>query len=124
METHVQFDPALASNNASVTLCPNLLKLPGKVAPTVASSVVASYPHSNNNPSDLNTIHSNSTTPNDKQIIVTQVREISLIVKPPLTRQVTYDAVHSPKPIKLTDQLTSLSFIDNDDFEAIEEFHS
>jgi len=37
METH---DPSLVSNYASVTLTSNPLNLPGKVAPTVASSVV------------------------------------------------------------------------------------
>jgi len=122
--TVVQFAPALASNNASVTPCPNLHKLPRKVAPTVATSVVDTYPHDNNNPSARNTIHSNSTTPNDKLIIVTQDREISLVVEPQLTRQDAYDAVHSLEPNKLTDQLTSLSLNVNDDFEAFEEFHS
>jgi hypothetical protein len=121
METH---DPSLVSNNASVTLSPNPLNLPGKVAPTVASSVVAPYPHDNNNLSYCNTIHANSTTPNDNQITVTKDRETSLIVKPSLTCLDACDAVHSLKPIKLTDQLTSLPLIDNDDFEAFEEFHS
>jgi len=36
--------PALVSNSASVALSPNLLNLLGKVAPTVASSVVAPNP--------------------------------------------------------------------------------
>jgi len=125
MVTHVQFDPALASNiNADVTLCPNLLKLSGKVAPTMDKSVVAPYPHDNNIPNYHNTILSNNPTPSDKQIIVTQNREISLIVMPPLTRQDASDAVHSLNPFELSDQLTSLSLIDDNDFEAFEEFHS
>jgi len=124
MDTPVLFDPVLASNNACGTLGPNPPKLPGIVVPTVASSVVAPYPHDNNTPSNHNTINSISLTLNDKQIVVTQDKVIHLNIKPPLSRQVACDAVQSLKPEKLTDQLTSLPLIDNHDYESFEEFYS